>query len=55
MHPYGGPGHQEVVMSRAAYLDAQWWADQGYLVVIAGRPRHDRARTGVGSAKCICR
>ena len=44
MHPYGGPGHQEVVMSRAAYLDAQWWADQGYLVVIAD----GRGTTGRG-------
>ena len=31
-------------MSRAAYLDAQWWADQGYLVVIAD----GRGTTGRG-------
>ena len=49
MHPYGGPGFQEVTMSMAAYWDAQWWAEQGYLVVVAdgrgttGRgPRWDR-------------
>ncbi|NEG70594.1 prolyl oligopeptidase family serine peptidase [Bifidobacterium choloepi] len=35
MTPYGGPGFQEVTFDRSAYLDAQWWADQGFLVVIA--------------------
>ncbi|KFI62051.1 prolyl oligopeptidase family serine peptidase [Bifidobacterium cuniculi] len=49
MHPYGGPGFQEVTMAQSAYWDAQWWAEQGYLVVVAdgrgttGRgPRWDR-------------
>ena len=49
LKPYGGPGHQEVTLSQAAYWDAQWWADQGFLVVTAdgrgttGRgPRWDR-------------
>ena len=46
MHPYGGPGFQEVTMSQAAYWDAQWWAEQGYLVVIAD----GRGTTGRGPA-----
>lgn len=44
MHPYGGPGFQEVTMSQAAYWDAQWWAEQGYLVVIVD----GRGTTGRG-------
>lgn len=49
MKPYGGPGFQQVVESQSFYWDAQWWADQGYIVVTAdgrgttGRgPRWDR-------------
>ena len=34
MDPYGGPHAQRVVSSRAAYLNAQWLADQGFAVVI---------------------
>ncbi|GAB3969626.1 prolyl oligopeptidase family serine peptidase [Plantactinospora veratri] len=30
---YGGPGHQEVVAARSAWLERQWWADAGYAVV----------------------
>jgi dipeptidyl-peptidase-4 len=33
--PYGGPHAQRVVASNAAYLSAQWFADQGFVVVIA--------------------
>ncbi len=33
--PYGGPGHQEVLATRGGYLAAQWFADQGFAVVIA--------------------
>ena len=50
MKPYGGPGFQQVVESQSFYWDAQWWADQGYIVVTAdgrgttGRgPQWDRA------------
>ena len=50
MKPYGGPGFQQVVESQSFYWDAQWWADQGYIVVTAdgrgttGRgPKWDRA------------
>jgi dipeptidyl-peptidase-4 len=32
--PYGGPGHARVVRSRAAYLTSQWFADQGFAVVV---------------------
>ena len=48
--PYGGPGFQQVVENQSFYWDAQWWADQGYIVVTAdgrgttGRgPKWDRA------------
>lgn len=50
MQPYGGPGFQRVTMSVNEYWDAQWWAEQGYMVVICdghgttGRgPKWDRA------------
>ena len=33
--PYGGPHAQRVVASRNAYLSSQWFADQGFIVVIA--------------------
>ena len=32
--PYGGPHAQRVVSSRAAYNSSQWFADQGFVVVI---------------------
>jgi len=35
MAPYGGPGHQRVMASRAGWLEAQWTADQGFAVVVA--------------------
>ncbi|HEX6498436.1 MAG TPA: prolyl oligopeptidase family serine peptidase [Micromonosporaceae bacterium] len=31
---YGGPGHQEVVAARSLWLARQWWADQGFAVVV---------------------
>ena len=44
--PYGGPHAQRVVAARSAYNSAQWFADQGFVVVIA-----DNAGTpGRGSA-----
>jgi dipeptidyl-peptidase-4 len=33
--PYGGPAAQRVVSSRNAYLASQWFADQGFAVLIA--------------------
>ena len=33
--PYGGPHAQRVVCASSAYLAAQWFADQGFCVVIA--------------------
>ncbi len=35
MCPYGGPGHQEVVKSARVYLASQWFAEQGFAVVVA--------------------
>lgn len=35
MMPYGGPHAQRVMAAGPAFVEAQWWADQGYLVVIA--------------------
>jgi dipeptidyl-peptidase-4 len=38
LDPYGGPHAQRVVASRRAWLEPQWWADQGFAVlVIDGR------------------
>lgn len=44
MKPYGGPGFQQVIASQAFYWEAQWWADQGFLVVTAD----GRGTTGRG-------
>jgi dipeptidyl-peptidase-4 len=33
--PYGGPAAQRVLSSRNAYLTSQWFADQGFAVLIA--------------------
>ena len=35
LDPYGGPGAQEVIKARGAYLTSQWFAEQGFAVVIA--------------------
>jgi dipeptidyl-peptidase-4 len=35
MDPYGGPAAQRVLAWRDAYLTAQWFAEQGFAVVIA--------------------
>lgn len=38
LDPYGGPGHQRVVAAQGAFLESQWFADQGFAVlVIDGR------------------
>ena len=44
--PYGGPHAQRVVTAQSAYLTAQWFADQGFCVVIAD----GRGTPGRGSA-----
>ncbi len=53
MDPYGGPHGQRVMASADAYLTSQWFADQGFAVVVAdgrgtpGRgPQWDRAVAG---------
>jgi dipeptidyl-peptidase-4 len=35
LDPYGGPGAQRVVKARGAYLTGQWFAEQGFAIVIA--------------------
>jgi dipeptidyl-peptidase-4 len=46
MAPYGGPGHNRVVHAAGALYSAQWWADQGFAVVIAdGRGTQGRGPT----------
>lgn len=35
MDPYGGPHAQRVLSSARAFLEAQWLADQGFVVVVA--------------------
>jgi dipeptidyl-peptidase 4 len=34
MDPYGGPHSQRVVAARSAHLTSQWFADQGFAVVV---------------------
>jgi dipeptidyl-peptidase 4 len=44
LDPYGGPAAQRVVAAYNAYLDSQWFADQGFAVVIVdgrGTPGRD--------------
>jgi dipeptidyl-peptidase-4 len=46
MDPYGGPHAQRVLAARGAYLTSQWFADQGFAVVVAdgrGAPGRGRA------------
>ena len=35
MNPYGGPHHREVVAVHNLWLESQWFADQGFAVVVA--------------------
>jgi dipeptidyl-peptidase-4 len=35
MDPYGGPGSQRVLSARGMYLESQWFAEQGFAVIIA--------------------
>ncbi len=53
MDPYGGPGAQRVVKTASTFLASQWFAEQGFAVVVAdgrgtpGRgPAWDRAIAG---------
>jgi dipeptidyl-peptidase-4 len=53
LDPYGGPGMQRVVAAQGAYADSQWFAEQGFAVVVAdgrgtpGRgPEWERAVAG---------
>jgi len=52
LDPYGGPHGQRVVNAARAYLESQWWADQGFVVVVAdgpgtpGTPSWQRAMDG---------
>lgn len=46
MDPYGGPHAQRVLAHRSAYLTSQWFADQGFAVVVVD----GRGTPGRGSA-----
>jgi dipeptidyl-peptidase 4 len=35
MEPYGGPGGQRVLKATSAFLGSQWFAEQGFAVVVA--------------------
>ena len=35
LDPYGGPGFQKVTASAGAHLTSQWFADQGFAVLVA--------------------
>lgn len=46
MDPYGGPHGQRVVAAHNAHLTSQWFADQGFAVIVAdgrGTPGHSPA------------
>jgi dipeptidyl-peptidase 4 len=45
LDPYGGPGLQKVTASAAGYLESQWFADQGFAVLIVD----GRGTPGCGS------
>ncbi len=34
LDPYGGPGHQKVMASSGGFLESQWFADQGFAVLV---------------------
>jgi dipeptidyl-peptidase 4 len=53
LDPYGGPGMQRVVAAQSAFVGAQWFAEEGFAVVVAdgrgtpGRgPQWERAVAG---------
>jgi dipeptidyl-peptidase-4 len=53
LDPYGGPGFQKVTASAGAYLASQWFADQGFAVVVidgrgtpGGGPEWERSIRG---------
>lgn len=46
MDPYGGPAGQRVTCARAQYLVSQWFAEQGFAVIVAD----GRGTPGRGSA-----
>jgi dipeptidyl-peptidase-4 len=44
LDPYGGPHAQMVLAARRVWLESQWWADQGFAVLVAD----GRGTPGVG-------
>lgn len=52
MNPYGGPQHVSVAHHQGAFRESQWFADQGFAVVVVdgrgtpGRPGWERAVLG---------
>ena len=46
LDPYGGPHAQRAIASRAAYYTSQWFADQGFAVIVSD----GRGTPGRGSA-----
>ena len=53
LDPYGGPGHQQVLAAASAFLESQWFADQGFAVLVAdgrgtpgGGPEWERSVRG---------
>jgi dipeptidyl-peptidase 4 len=53
LDPYGGPHMQRVIAAKNAYLTSQWFAEQGFAVVVAdGRGTPGR---GIGWERAIAR
>ncbi|MDY7088405.1 MAG: prolyl oligopeptidase family serine peptidase [Actinomycetota bacterium] len=60
MDPYGGPAGQRVLCDRRLFLVSQWFADQGFAVIVAdgrgtpGRgPRWEREARGRSATKLV--
>ncbi len=53
LDPYGGPHAARVVRAHNAHLTSQWFADQGFAVVVADGARHARAAAPSGSVRSI--
>jgi dipeptidyl-peptidase 4 len=53
LDPYGGPHSQRVIAAKNAYLTSQWFAEQGFAVVVAdGRGTPGR---GIGWERAVAR
>ena len=56
LDPYGGPHGQQVLKSTGIFLESQWFAEQGFAVVVAdGRGTPGRGRPGTARSPATSR